>query len=117
MCKRGNHEGSIAKRSDGRFQASLMVDGRRKYYYAKKRGDCVTWLTDMRTKLRQGMPVTDNGITVLEWCRHYIDQYCKGYVRPATLYNYLGYTEKHIAPSSLAGVKLAQLNTDHISTS
>ena len=114
MCKRGNHEGSIAKRSDGRFQASLMVDGRRKYYYAKKRGDCVTWLTDMRTKLRQGMPVTDNGITVLEWCRHYIDQYCKGYVRPATLYNYMGYVDKHITGSSLAGVRLSQLNTDHI---
>ncbi len=114
MCKRGNHEGSIAKRADGRNQASIMIGGKRRYWYSKKRADCVNRLTDMRTKLRHGMPITDTSTMVLEWCRHYIEQYCQGYVRPSTIYNYIGYVERHIAQSSLAGVKLSQLNTDHV---
>ena len=32
--RRSNHEGSVVKRKDGRFQASVMVNGKRTYYYS-----------------------------------------------------------------------------------
>lgn len=112
--RRGNHEGSIIKRTDGRYQASIMVDGKRKYYYSYKKSDCVNWLTEIRARLMQGRPITDAETILIVWLQHYMNAYCKGYVRPSTLANYICYTEKHIASHSIAQVKLNRLTTDHV---
>lgn len=90
-----------------------MVDGKRIYHYSYKRADCVNWLTEMRTKVMQNQPITED-VTVLEWGRHYIEVYAKGFVRPSTLTNYICYLEKHIAPSSIANIKLSKLTADHV---
>ena len=112
--RRGNHEGSIVKRSDGRFQASIMFEGKRVYYYNSKRTACTDWLTDMRTKIRRGIPVSDSTVTLGAWIEHYIETYCVGFVRPSTLANYRGYADKHILPDKIANIKISQLNTDQI---
>jgi len=114
QTRRGNHEGSIVKRADGRFQASIMYDGKRKYYYNTRRPECVKWLTDMRTRIRRGMPVSDSEMTLGEWVEHYITTYCVGFVRSSTLQNYLSYSERHIQPNRVSAIKLSALNSDHI---
>jgi hypothetical protein len=39
-CKRGNNEGSIKLRGDGRYEARVTLpSGRRKSYYGKTRAD------------------------------------------------------------------------------
>ena len=114
QTRRGNHEGSIVKRSDGRFQASIMFESKRIYYYNIKRTECVKWLTDMRTRIRQGMPVSDSNMTLCEWIEHYISTYCVGFVRSSTLQNYISYSQRHIQPNKLAKVKLTNLNADQI---
>ena len=112
--RRGNHEGSIVKRADGRFQAAIMFEGKRRYYYNSKRSECVKWLTDIRSRIRRGMPVADCNMTLGEWIEHYIEIYCVGFVRSSTLQNYISYTQRHILPNKISAVKLSVLNTDHI---
>ena len=112
--RRGNHEGSIVKRADGRFQASIMYDGKRKYYYNTRRPECVKWLTDMRTRIRRGMPVSDSAMTLGEWTEHYIATYCVGFVRSSTLQNYISYFHRHIKPNKVSAIKLSALSSDHI---
>ena len=114
QTRRGNHEGSIVKRADGRFQASIMFESKRIYYYNIKRTECVKWLTDMRTRIRQGMPVSDSNLTLGEWIEHYISTYCVGFVRSSTLQNYISYSQRHIQPNKLAKVKLTNQNADQI---
>ena len=114
QTRRCNHEGSIVKRADGRFQASIMYDGLRNYYYNIKRSECVKWLTDMRMRIRRGMPVSDSAMTLGEWIEHYIATYCVGFVRSSTLQNYNSYSQRHIQPNKLSAIKLSALNSDHI---
>ena len=114
FTRRGNHEGSIVKRADGRFQASIMFAKKRLYHYSMKRNDCIQWLTDMRTRIRRGMPVSDAAVTLGEWTAHYIETYCEGYVRSSTLQNYRSYLNQHILPSSISSEKLSSLNSDSI---
>ena len=111
--RRSNHEGSMTQRKDGRWQASIMIDGNRYYFYSYQKEECINWLTEQRTKLMQNLPITKD-VTFVEWVQHYIEVRAKGFVRPATLANYICYCVKHIAPHSIAKVKLSKLTADHI---
>lgn len=111
--RRNNHEGSITQCKDGRWQASIMIDGKRYYFYSYQKEDALAWLTEQRTKLMQNLPITKD-VTFIEWVQCYIEVRAKGFVRPATLANYIGYCEKHIAPHPIAKVKLSKLTADHI---
>src|SRR5262245_14424320 len=45
--RRGNNEGSIAKRGDGRWQGSVTVEGgKRKYFYGKTRQEVARRLSE-----------------------------------------------------------------------
>ncbi len=111
--RRSNGEGSIVKRKDSRYQASIMVNGKRSYFYSKKRSDCVNWLTEMRMKIKQRQPITED-VTVFEWGKHYIEIYAQGFVRPSTLANYNGYLTNHIQPHAIARVRLSKLTADQV---
>lgn len=112
--RRGNHEGSLIRRKNGLYQASIMFNGVKKYHYSKDKRVCQTWLAEQQLKLSRNQPVTDNNITLLKWLQHYITTYCEGYCRPATLENYRLYTDGHIARSSIADTPISRLTCDHI---
>ena len=63
-CKRGNGEGSIFKRSNGRWVSSITAgfDSRglqdRKDYYGKTRAEVVKKLDDARKHLEEGRPLS-----------------------------------------------------------
>src|SRR5579862_1169773 len=55
MAKRGNGEGTICQRPDGRWTAALTLpDGSRKYYYGKRQADVLDQLDAARTARRSG---------------------------------------------------------------
>lgn len=111
--RRGNGEGSIVARSDGRFQGSLMSAGVRKYVYGWTRKECQKKLDELREKLRQGQPL-DGDVTVLELAERYFEVYAKGVVRPSTLANYRGYIDRHIRPYPIAKVLVSKLTRDQV---
>lgn len=67
MARRGHNEGSIYKRSDGRWVASLSVgdgSGKRREFYGKTRQEVVRRLAAAKRDLDAGIPLGDESQTV-----------------------------------------------------
>ena len=64
--RRRNGEGSVVSRSDGRFQASQMINGKRIYFYSRNEAEGYHWLDEMKGRRMQSMPVT-SGFIELSW--------------------------------------------------
>lgn len=112
--RRSNYEGSIILRSDGLYRAAIMFHGHKSYKYSRNIADCKVWLAEQQLKISRGQPITNSDTTLLEWLRHFINTYCDGYVRPATLANYNLYTEGHISRSNISDTPISKLTCDHI---
>lgn len=50
MGRRRNGEGSVVSRSDGRFQASQMINGKRIYFYSWDETECYKWLDEIKVR-------------------------------------------------------------------
>lgn len=112
--RRRNHEGSVVKRKDGRFQASKMINGKRVYFYSWDEAECYRWLDELKFKELQGMPVTNDNVTLNELVQSYIKRYAKPYVRPATLKNYQGYVGNYISVSCIGKMKISRIAADNV---
>lgn len=63
--KRGNNEGSLTKRPDGRWEARVTLDdGRRKSFYARTRQEASRLLTAAMRDVDQGVPIVGERQTV-----------------------------------------------------
>lgn len=77
--KRANGEGTVSKRSDGRYESRLTyVDphtGQRKRqtFYGKTSAEVRGKLKDAKQRLEAGAPVKDASRTVAEWA----EQWCR----------------------------------------
>ena len=96
MGRRRNGEGSVVSRSDGRFQASQMINGNRIYFYSWDETECYKWLDEIKVRRMQGMPVTSGDVELFIFVQSYIQRYAMPYVRTSTLKNYLGYIKVKI---------------------
>lgn len=114
MAKRGNGEGSVYRRKDGKFVAAITLPphlgGKKKYHYGKTRKECVQWLDDMRESLRKGSYSENSDITLIKWLTTWRNDYCIN-IRPSTRMNYDTYINRHIAPSDIANIPVCQINT------
>lgn len=114
LGRRRNGEGSVSMRKDGRFQASKMVNGKRFYFYSYDKEECYRWLNECKMKEYQGIPITNDNVTLNELVHSYIDRYAKPYVRPATLKNYKGYAENYIIVSRIGKMKINRIVADNV---
>jgi integrase len=113
--RRPKGEGSISQRSDGRWQASFVVevDGRktRKYVYAPNR-------KSVQIKLKTAMRDRDRGalvmrtVTVETWFDTWLKRQAKK-LKPQTLRSYKSKTDLYILPT-LGRHRLTALNAGHI---
>ena len=114
MKRRRNGEGSVSERSDGYFQASIMVNGKRKFEYAPTENEAYEKLEAMRDKARRGVSLTEGDVTLNELGDSYIERYAKPYVRPSTLKNYKGYAENYIKNSPIGKMKVSRIAADDV---
>jgi integrase len=78
--RRGNNEGSIGQRSDGRWRAQITLeDGSRKDLYGRTREEVVGKLQDAQAEQKAGRLATDGRAQVVDW----LDQWLEDYVKPA----------------------------------
>lgn len=114
MAKRGNGEGSVYRRNDGKWVAAIPIPkhlgGKKKYHYGKTRKECVEWLENMRDSLKKGSYSENSDITLIEWLTTWLKDYCIN-IRPSTQMNYDTYINRHIASSEIAQMSICQLNT------
>lgn len=113
--KRGNNEGTIYRRPDGRWcsQVTVGIDPatgkpKRKTFYGKTRQEVAGKMTEALQKVQTGTYIEPTTFTLGQWLDKWMTEYKKGQLRPSTYESYAGLIERHIKPD-LGGIPLAKL--------
>ncbi|MGW4931619.1 tyrosine-type recombinase/integrase [Streptomyces sp. NPDC004166] len=102
--RRANGEGTITKRTDGRYQAAAYVyrpDGTRtrKFVYGKTREEVAGKLTELQEKTRQGIPAASSTMAFGDYLTYWLATIAPERLKPATLNSYEGLTRLYIRPA------------------
>jgi len=111
--KRGNSEGSIYRRADGRWAASVSLDrGRRKSYYGKTRQDVAGKLATALKAQRDGLPLVAERQRVGDYLASWLET-ARPSLRARTWLRYEQYVRLHAIPW-IGQVSLARLTPQHL---
>lgn len=117
--RRGNSEGSIFRRADGRWVASITIGyndrglQERKDYYAKSRAEVVFKLDEAKKKLAEGRPLSPEKQTVAQFLNRWLADVVHQSVSPKTHRTYSDLISKHISPA-LGRIDLQKLDPQHV---
>jgi integrase len=118
--KRGNHEGTIVKRKDGRWMAQLTVGrdlstGRLKRVslYGRTRQDVASQLAHTINDRDRGTLIAPHKLTVGTWLDIWLRDYKKPSVRPTTFDGYEVVVRYHLKPV-LGHIALTALRPEHV---
>ncbi len=112
--RRGDGEGSIYRRPDGRWagQVSLGYDSKgkrlRKTFYGQTRKEVADQVTAALQKVATGTYIEPTTVTFGEWLDKWLTSYKKGQLKQSTYESYESMIETHIKPA-LGGVPMAKL--------
>lgn len=104
MATRGKGEGSIYKRSDGMWCASIELpaglDGkrRRKVICKKDKAAVVKTMREVQAQLAKHGDLTTSSTTVEKWMRHWLDDIAAQKLRPKTLAGHRTVMDGYIIP-------------------
>ena len=112
-AKRGNHEGGVTERKDGRWMGRLSLeDGRRKAIYGKSPDDVREQLRKLRSQLDQGLPIVSDKRTVGEYLVEWLET-VRPRLQPTTYARYEGLIRIQAIPE-IGKVKLSRLTPQHV---
>lgn len=118
-ARRGNGEGSIVQRPNGRWMAQVTVGynatGKRvrKTVYGDTKGDVQEKLTRLQNSKLDGM-LTDTGrLTLASYLDRWLADVARPTIRATTHVSYKGIIANHISPR-IGGVKLDKLTPAHV---
>ncbi len=110
MAKRAKGTGTLRKRKDGRWEGRIAIgkdeSGKTKYksVLSVKKSDCQMKLDQLLAEKKREQRGLDSKYincqnpTVEEWNKIWIDNYCKGYLKPKTVAGYLSMINNYINP-------------------
>jgi integrase len=92
-AKRGNGEGTISKRADGRYCAAIFVtrpDGTRgrKWVYGKTRAEVAEKLAELANKVRGGAVLPTRSVKLADYLDYWLSSVAADKVRPTTYAKY-----------------------------
>jgi integrase len=115
--KRGNGEGSISKRKDGRWMARYTVQTstgpKRKTLYGKTRAEVAEKLTKAMADRDGGIDFDVEKITFGEYLERWLSDSVRGSVKERTLMSYEQMVRNHLVPA-LGHVQLRKLTAAHL---
>lgn len=118
--KRGNNEGCITKRSDGRWQGAVTVgrndDGsqRRQYVYGKTRSEVADKINKLINSINTGTFVDKmRNPTLEEWLIFWLSTYKKNVIKERTFDQYESVIRVHIIPE-FGSFKLVDLKESQL---
>src|SRR5262249_55078042 len=101
--KRGNNEGSITRRPDGRWMAQVTMGRdpatgklRRATFYGKTRQDVADKLTKVLRDKQQGTFVAPHKLTLGEWLQTWLWEYKQPRLRQLTFNGYEMVVRRHL---------------------
>ena len=117
MGRRGNGEGTIGRRKDGRWEGRYYVpteDGpKRKVIYGKTRAEVSEKLTKALSDRANGIVYDNENITVGEYLDVWLKRSVYGSLRQSTYDRDTNLVNNHIKPV-LGSLKLEKLNSAHV---
>jgi integrase len=114
MTRRGNNEGSIYKRQDGRWAASVsLLGGKRKALYGKTRAEVAQKMKKAQQSIDSGLPLPSERVTLAAYLEHWLEDSVKQSVRPYTFQSYSMLVHRHIIPE-LGRIALAKLSPQDV---
>ncbi len=112
--QRGHGEGSIYQRKDGRWAASITLEGRkRKTLYGKTRKEVQEKLRTALYEQKQGLLATGPRETVKHYLEYWLEEVHKPTIRISTYVRYQEIIQLHILPS-IGHLQLQNLSPRHI---
>jgi integrase len=115
--RRGNGEGTIYKRKDGRYEARYTVHTangpKRRAIYGKTRAEVAEKLTKAMADRDEGITFDAGKLTLGEYLTRWLEDSVRGNVRHRTLDNYRMHVRCHIIPA-LGRIKLKVLSSAHV---
>jgi integrase len=112
--RRGHGEGSIYRRSDGRWAAALSMEGgKRKFLYGKTRQEVIKRLREAQRLRGDGVPLPDERVTVREYLERWLEDSIRPKVRPWTYRGYEVHVRLHIVPE-LGSERLVKLTPQQV---
>lgn len=112
--KKGNNEGHIRRRSDGRWEAQVTINGnKRRSIYGKTRAEVSKKMKATLTALDNGTYQEPSRLTVSEWMNEWLTTFCANSVKPLTLSSYQTAISNHIAPA-IGEIRLQSVKGSHI---
>jgi integrase len=110
--KRGNNEGTIFRKPNGRWRAQVSIDGKRLSFTGKTRSECQDWLKKTITQIDHGMRVEAALQTVeeylLEWLS--VSQLSQ---RQTTASHYAHAVKAYLIPY-IGDIKMKDLRPEHV---
>ncbi len=118
MTRRGHHEGSIYKRSDGRWAATVTLgyEGSkriRKTFYGETRKEVQEQLTKALSDLQQGLPLPNERLTVGAFLTRWLEESIRPAKRPKTYASYAQIVRLYLQPE-LGRKMLAKLTAPDV---
>jgi len=111
--RRGNREGSITQRTDGRWQGRVSLgDGRRTAIYGKSREEVAARVASLLVEVNSGVTVPSGKLTVEAWLLQWIES-VKGTVKPRTWQRYRQLLTAHAIPT-LGRLSLTRLTPERL---
>jgi len=110
--RRGNKEGTIYQRKDGRWCAQVSLDGRRLTKYAKTQRECREWLRDIQAQIEEGLTIDGARMPLGDYLEEWLET-TRPSLRPKTWKQYAQIARQHIIPD-LGNIRLRDLRPDHI---
>ena len=112
--QRGHGEGSIYQRKDGRWVASLTLEGgKRKEFYGKTRKEAYEKLKKAQHQQQQGTLVTGSQQTVKQYLEQWLEQVHKPTIRLSSYIKYRGILDRYILPV-LGHLQVQKLTPQHV---
>lgn len=116
-ARRGHGEGSISKRTDGRWMARVdlgYVNGKRKrkYVYGKTRKEVADQLKSLLHQQQQGINIAPDRQTVAQYLEHWLKDIVAPRCRPTTQEIYAASVRRIV--KFIGNIQLAKLTPQHV---
>lgn len=111
--KKANGEGSITKRSDGRYMARYTANGKRHCIYGETHSEVREKLNQKLVEIARGEFIEPTKETVGKWMNEWLVTYALPSVKQSTYISYESYIRLHINPE-LGDIKLTALTLEQV---
>ncbi len=115
MSKKRNPKGmgTVRQRVDGTYEGRIVINGKRKSFFAKKQGDVIKAMRAAKKAADEGIYFEPTKLTISKWLDVWLDEHVTSSVKPLTYATYKTQCENHIKPE-LGKINLPMLNATQI---